>query len=493
MGKSLKKVLSLVLTIVIIVSFLLIPISKAIEISSQNNTKTPIKHVIDIMFENHSFDNLFGIYPNNGSSSQSNIIQSIQRPLNLLDTHNISMLKAVPPGQFNTADPVEGYSAYHLDWNNGKMNGFYNNSGPQSMTYFTAAQMAPEWDLAMQYGLGDMYFSSQLSESNPNRLYNLAGFSPVINDYGPPPYIPLDQSIFYELNKYNVSWAYYVNNTSLGIGTLNYFNGIGKYSSNIQNWSNFFGELANNTLPSVTWLMPVDGGARSYSQGPPDNILKGEMWLLYVVDSVMKSPEWNSTAIFITYDEAGGYYDQVSPPTLDGVQLGVRVPLMVISPFTKENYVSNTVLNHASILAFMDYNWNLPALNRFVADSNIPIDFFYFNKTSSNDYYGRQPLLFSNALGFPVPGSPIIGDSQLGTYSNLSSLFPMKPQLPFNNLPYERSGSSNVTLSNLNSGIFVKDPHQILQFYETNWFLALILVAIGATAFYAGYQRKTRK
>jgi len=146
-----------------------------------SSTATPIKHVIEIMMENHAFDNIFGKYPcDSNSSSNQTLINSLEKPVNLItDTpgnYIMKQLKAVPNGTYSTPDPVEGYSAYHLDWNNGKMNGFYNNSGPQSMTYYTASQVAPLWDLAQQYSLGDSYFASVLSETSPNRLYNMAGF-----------------------------------------------------------------------------------------------------------------------------------------------------------------------------------------------------------------------------------------------------------------------------------------------------------------------------
>ena len=110
--------------------------------------------------------------------------------------------------------------------------------------------------------------------------------------------------------------------------------------------------------------MPVGGGEPDVSQHPPQNVTDGELWLANVVNSVMQSPYWNSTAIFITYDEGGGYDDQVPPPVVDGTQLGFRVPFLVISPYAKEDYVSSTLLNHDSILAFIEYDWGLPALNR---------------------------------------------------------------------------------------------------------------------------------
>ncbi|MCL5788778.1 MAG: alkaline phosphatase family protein [Candidatus Marsarchaeota archaeon] len=418
-------------------------------------TNTPIDHVVIIMMENHSFDNIFGVYPTMNISSPSSLESSIEKPINLLTMSQPPKLKAVPNGTYWTADPTEGYSAYHTDWNKGKMNNFVQGSGTQSMTYFTASQLAGEWDLAEEYGIGDMYFSSYLSETAPNRLMSLAGYTPVDNDVGPPPYIPVNQSIFGELSHFGVSWGYFVKSPSTSAYPLNYFSGMGKYSSHIGSWNAFLSDLQNGQLPSVSWVMPVGGGASGYSQHPSDNVTFGELWMMNLVNKVEESPFWKSTAVFITYDEGGGYYDQVPPPVVDGVQLGFRVPLIVISPYAKEDYVSNTVLNHASLLAFIDYNWHLPALNTFVADSNIPMDFFDFNQTYQGGQVTRAPL--------------VLGPS---------STFPAQPQIPFGELPYARTGSSSVNLAKLGYPIYTPKDSAYTPVYETPPVFAVVAILL---------------
>ncbi|MEM3185922.1 MAG: alkaline phosphatase family protein [Conexivisphaerales archaeon] len=445
---------------------------------SQAQTATPVRHVIIIMMENHSFDNFFGIYPEMSNGSYA---QNISVPDNLIASHHINELAPVPVGTFTTKDPTEGYIAYHKDWNNGSMNGFLYNSGPQSMTYYTSAQLAPEWDLAEQYALADMYFASQLTETAPNRLYSLAGFSTVINDYGPPPYIPFNQSIFGELTKFGISWAYYIKQPSMGIGTLNYFTQIGRYSGHIQSWQDFMTELYNGTLPDVAWLMPVDGGAVGYSQGPPSNILKGELWLLYVVNAIESSPEWNSSVVFITYDEGGGYYDHVPPPVVNGTQLGERVPLIIVSPFAKEDYISNTILTHTSLLAFIDYNWKLPALNPLVANSNIPLDAFDFNLS-------RKPIQFSASQGFPLPNS--ISFSFNASNQSFARLFPMQLQISLQDLPYGRAGISSITLESLGYAVYTKANSSYVPLYETTFFaLTVFFIQLAFIYYYTSKRR----
>ncbi len=176
--------------------------------ASQLSTKTPIKHVIIILLENHSFDNFFGVYPTNGTLN-SPLIDQLTTPNNLLTLGEIpSYLRPVPIGTYYTKDPNEGYIPYHADWNYGKMNGWlWGGSGPPSLYYYTVDQVAPLWDLAEEYGLADNYFTPYLSESAPNHLFLYAAYAPVIDDYGPPPYIPVQESIFAELCQYHVSWG----------------------------------------------------------------------------------------------------------------------------------------------------------------------------------------------------------------------------------------------------------------------------------------------
>lgn len=401
--------------------------------ASQLSTKTPIKHVIIILLENHSFDNFFGVYPTNGTLN-SPLIDQLTTPNNLLTLGEIpSYLRPVPIGTYYTKDPNEGYIPYHADWNYGKMNGWlWGGSGPPSLYYYTVDQVAPLWDLAEEYGLADNYFTPYLSESAPNHLFLYAAYAPVIDDYGPPPYIPVQESIFAELCQYHVSWGYYVDpREPQSLLDIKYFYGINKYSSHIQTWSDFISEVMNGSLPAVSWVLPNPIN----DMGPPNNILYGEAWLLYIINTVEESPIWNSTVIFITWDEFGGYYDHVPPPIINGEPLGVRVPLIVISPYAKEDYVSHTLLTHASLIAFIDYNWGgLPALNEYVLNSDIPLDFFYFNMS-------RRPIIFNESQGFPLI-SNVYSIPNTSNYRDLSSLFPLKPQIPLNELPYSRYASA---------------------------------------------------
>jgi phospholipase C len=470
---------------VLIASLLLTAVLPSAVTAASSATMTPIRHVVIITMENHSFDNIFGAYPSGGTSANAGITSQLTVPENLLTGGELSNLTAVSPGVFSTPNPVEGYTAYHLDWNGGKMNGFRSNSGSQSMTYYTSSQLAIEWDLAEEYAIGDMYFSSALTATMPNRLYGIAGFSPVINDYGPPPYIPFSETIFSELNRYHVSWGYYVYDPSLGTIILDYVYGISAYSSDIRSWTTFLGELQNNTLPAVSYIEPIGLGVTGYSQHPSDNMLAGELWLTLILQKIMYSPEWNSTAVFINYDEGGGFYDNVPPPSVDGQQLGFRVPLILVSPYAKEDYISNTPMNHASLIAFIDYNWNMPPLNEFVSLSDIPLDMFTFY--SSSGTLPRPPINLNFAslqmpvsLHFPISALPS---------SSLSGAFPVKPQFPLSSLPYSRTGSSDFSLGLMHQPLYVAHDTSYVPFFESGSFVAVSVIALSLAAV-AVYYRK---
>ncbi|MCL4337490.1 MAG: alkaline phosphatase family protein [Candidatus Thermoplasmatota archaeon] len=449
-------------------------------------TQTPIKHLVIIMMENHSFDNLFGTY---GRLQNGSMAPNLTVPYNLLVHNSAQNLTAVSNGTFKTGDPYEGYFNYHADWNNGSMNGFLNNSGPNSLRYFTSSQMGLEWYFAHQYSIADMYFSSTLSETLPNRLYSLAGFSPVKADQlTPPPYVPYDQTIFNEMDSYGVSWAYYLKTPVLGNYPLDFISGMSSHLSNIGTWGNFYNSVQNGTLPQVSWISPISGAAYGYSQHPPYNMLAGEIWMFYFIHLIMESRYWSNTAIMVTYDEGGGYYDQVAPPKVDGHQLGFRVPFILISPYAKENYVSNTIMSHTSILGFIDYNWNMPALNPLVSDSNLMLDMFNFNRLYKTGTAIRPPLNFTNGLLNMLPATPVDSLSLANAFTNVSDLYPGKLQYNISTLPYPEQGQGNTSISNLSGNVFVKNNYGFTPWYFNSFITvpsALIAISL---AFYGSFR-----
>jgi hypothetical protein len=262
------------------------------------------------------------------------------------------------------------------------------------------------------------------------------------------------------------------------------------YQSNVFSLSSFCSYLGSVNLPAVSLVFSQH--ANGVDQAPPANVLKGEMWLMYMINAVEESPIWNSTAITITWDDPGGYYDQIAPPVLDGVQSGFRLPLIVVSPFAKEGYISNTVLTHSSILAFVDYNWGLPALNRYVSSMNIPLDFFDFNASYGGNFISRGNLVFSFGADFPLPHQPYFDLPNNPQGMNISDTFPMLPQYSLSSLPYAEHEATNITLASLGSGFFVNENTTIVPFYASSYFLTLIVAANIAVLFWGIRIRKER-
>lgn len=391
-------------------------------------TATPIKQVIVIMQENHSFDNYFGTYPTANGTIGNEVISEIQRvnglPRNLCLPYGSRCLSPYPANADSTENPIEGALTYEQDYNNGRMDGFAANSGPQSMAYFDYRQISAYWDYAEEYGLAENYFASALTTTTPNRLLLLSSDTLVSSNYGPPPYTAYSGTILGQLSSHNITWGYFdylkSYDSPSNVYPINYISGLGQDDLNrVKDISAFFEDLSDGrNLPSVNFVNAI--GSNMFDEHPPSNVTAGEMWTVSVVNAVMCSRYWSSSVIFITYDEGGGYFDHVPPPQVLEIDhgfsrplhgYGQRVPLLVISPYAKENYVSKTLLNHMSLLKFIDYNWNLSPLGANVVNSNNLLDFFNFESIP------RGPIVLGNegpysANVFPIPfqtsnGEPI--------------------------------------------------------------------------------------
>lgn len=316
-------------------------------------------------------------------------------------------------GSRNPMNPVEGQMTYEQDYSeNGT--GFAKNSGPQSMAYFDYRTIPAYWDYAEEYGLGENYFSAVLSMTTPNRLMLLAGDTPVSANYGPSPFLPYNDSLLHQLDMAGVTWGYFDNVTAFGspsnVYPLNYLAGQPQSAaSSIKDLAALSQEIETDTgLPAVAFVNFI--GEPGLSEHPPEDPATGETAVVSLVNQVMRSGYWNSTAIFVTWDEGGGFYDHVVPPREYKVDhgfsspllgFGQRVPLLVISPYAIENHVSNTLLSHLSLLRFIEYNWGISPLNQLVANANLPLDFFNFSQRP------REPIVLSGNSAFSPSSYPI--------------------------------------------------------------------------------------
>jgi phospholipase C len=181
----------------------------------------------------------------------------------------------------------------------------------------------------------------------------------------------------YLLHKANVSWAYYVQQgvqpdcddnpdetaagcapVAQGARTPSIWNPLPSFTDvktdgqlgNIQNLTNFYPAAEKGTLPAVTWIAP----AQPDSDHPPANLATGQAYVTNLINTIMKGPDWDSTAIFLAWDDWGGFYDHVIPPDVDSDGYGLRVPSLVISPYARRGYIDHQVLSFDAYNKFIE-------------------------------------------------------------------------------------------------------------------------------------------
>jgi phospholipase C len=368
------------LALVAVLPLLILPSSSLSAASASSGNNFPIKHIIVIVEENHTFDNYFGTYPGaNGLSG------ALAQPAATNST------RLVKPFMINSTtvvgDPCETWECAHQAYDNGKMDGFVAANGGSNLTmgYFNPKLIPYYWDYASQFVLLDNFYTSIMTNSLPNHLYLIAGQSgglihdsryAVINFTSS----SVHNSTFYfksvvdELDAKHVSWRYYAGDNS----QLNNWNPLPAFTSfkanqsrmdNVVPTRQFSDDVGNGTLPSVSWIMP---STDQESEHPPYNISLGQSDVVSTINEVMQSSYWNSSAIFVTWDDWGGWYDHVPPPQVDAFGYGFRVPCLVISPYARAGIVDHTQSDFTSILKFIETVYSLPPLTaRDAAASNM--------------------------------------------------------------------------------------------------------------------------
>ncbi len=279
---------------------------------------TPIKHVVIIVKENRTFDHMFGTYPRANGTTTGKVSHGTTIPLN----HATDQVPNI----------VHSYGAAVRGIDGGRMDKFDLNAGcagPGYVCYsqYTKADIPRYWAYAQNYVLADNFFTLG------DRL-NAAG---IPWDY----YAPNFNTVGYQ-------WSAYA--------AINHIRNTNQWAAHVKNVTTFTTRSAS--LGAVTWITP----ANNYSEHPSSPVSRGEAWTVTQINSIMNSPDWASTVIFVTWDDFGGFYDHVAPQKFDSLGLGPRVPLLIISPFVTAGQVCHTQGSFDSLLAFVEYNWNLPAL-----------------------------------------------------------------------------------------------------------------------------------
>jgi phospholipase C len=364
----------------------------------------PIDHVLVLMQENRSFDSYFGQLTFEGQPRSSPEPLGASNP-NPVDPDAPPIRVFHQTAYCEVADLNHSWTGTHQEIAGRTMDGFTaanvdpaDPTGSRAMGYYDSHDLPFYYALYSQFAMGDRYFASVPGPTFPNREYLLAGtsFGHIQNDL--PATGLTGPSIFNLLDAAHVSWKIYFSDLPAGF----LFAYVRQHAAgHVVPISQYFVDAAAGQLPQVAFVDPRFSGTRNVEtdEHPPANIQVGEQFVAGVISALFKSPDWTSSALFLTYDEHGGYFDHVAPPravvpddippmlqpgdtqaTFD--RYGVRVPAVVVSPFSRPHFVSRVVHDHTSILRFIEQRFGLPALSRRDAAANPMLEFFDFEHPS---------------------------------------------------------------------------------------------------------------
>ncbi len=385
------------------------------------DTLPQIEHIVVLMEENRSFDHLLGMLGRgNGFKLGSNGLPTETNPY-----RNGELIRAFPdPNPCRTyAQPVQSWYDSHFQYDHGTNQGFARSaSGPAAMGYYTGVTIPFTYGLARTFPIGDNYFCSVMGPTFPNRRYLLAATSSgLIKDDFSAPY-PANGTIMDMLDSYNISWRDYY--SDLPTTDLFLMNTSARKvpAGSVVHISQFYADVKAGTLPAFSIIDPQftqSGNIEGNSEGEGQDIQFGDVFISKVVNALMSGPKWSKTLLVITYDEHGGYFDHVPPPAAvppddippdapkdeqyDGfARYGFRVPAIVVSPYSKADFVSHKVYDHTSILKLVETKWNLPALTARDANANDMLEFLDLSRAT----FATPPVL-------PLPANPALLDSCL--------------------------------------------------------------------------------
>ena len=372
-----------------------------------------IRHVVVIMEENRSFDSFFGTYPRADGIPLRHGVPTVCVPNGV----GQCVKPFLDPNGVDDSGGAHGPLAGKRDVDRGRMDGFVRVTDralirecrrhrhgpacahlrhPNVLSYHDGSQIPNYWAYARNYVLHDHMFEPNWGWSLPAHLWLVSGWSAQCrNPYkastcstnlsttdGPSaplrryPHGPLYgwTDLTYLLHRYKITWASYVEKgapddcltgpiecyTRLkGAGTPGMWDPLADFTDVREDHQSassqvplerFYSAAAHGTLPNVSWVTP--DWADSDHPGAP--IGQGQAWVTRLVNAVMKGPEWKSTAIFLAWDDWGGFYDHVRPPRVDAGGYGLRVPSLVISPYAKRGFVDHQTLSFDAYLKFIE-------------------------------------------------------------------------------------------------------------------------------------------
>jgi phospholipase C len=383
--------------------------------SPASSMRAKIKHVVVIIQENRSVDNLFNGFPG------ADTVQTGKTPEGTVPLEPVDLNFPL--------DPDHSHRAFVREYDGGKVDSWKLPAPPSGVSpdflysYVPRAQVEPYWRMATSYAFADRMFQSNGGPSYPAHLYLIAAQSAftasnpnhvdttnwawgcdspadalvtLIDEtgnekWGTSPCLDIP-TLGDEMDTANVSWRYYAPALGLVGSIWSPFDAI-RHVRYGKDWANVLSpetrvvdDASRADLPAMTWIAPSARNsdhpfprqASSHDLGAVSAF--GPAWVSSIVNAIGKGADWDSTAIFVVWDDWGGWYDHVTPPALDRMGLGFRVPLIVISPYAKRGYVSHVQHEFGSILKFAEEAFGLPSLGQTDARADDLADCFDFTQ-----------------------------------------------------------------------------------------------------------------
>jgi phospholipase C len=363
-----------------------------------------IKHIIFFVQENRSLDSHFGMLgPYRAKFGYGGTFNGMPLNASLPDYSGTANVSPFHWQTICTETLSPAWSETHYAVNNGKMNFFMKTSkstpstiDPQAtraMGYYDETDLPYYYELASQYATSDTWFSPLLSNTVPNRMYLFAGtsFGHIKGDT-PPAGGWTQPTIFRNLATHHISWRYYYQDSSV---MLSYFSDWNTYKGSVYPISQYYIDIQNPaTMPQVMFIERA--GTTGLDEHPNGNVQKGAADAANIVNKFLQSPAYKTSAFILTYDEPGGQYDhvppfaEVAPDTIPPMlktgdrpgnfaSSGLRVPVIVISPWSKPHYVSHVNRDYTAILKFIETRFGLPSLTARDAAQDDMEEFFNFS------------------------------------------------------------------------------------------------------------------
>ncbi len=417
----------------------LVPVPSAPTTHARADDLGKIDHIVFLIKENRSFDSYFGRFPGadgatTGRTSTGEIVPLRQAPDQVapdIDHSPEAAYMAYDGGRMDQFNRIPGATALGVD---------------NADTQLREADIPDYWAYARHFTLDDHFFSTIMGPSFPNHLVTIAAQTGNVNSNpsspnngrwgcdSPPNALSttvnprgqrgLDYPCFDfttladRLNARHIDWRYYAPMQGQSGYIWSAFDAVrhirfgSQWATNVVPWQRFESDVKGGSLAPVTWLVTDT----AHSEHPPASSCLGQDTTVSELNTLMRSPYWKSTAVFLTWDDFGGFYDHVAPPRRDRLGLGPRVPTLVISPYARQGYIDHTPYDFSSLLRFVEQRFNLAPLAERDAQGPDLTNSFDFAAAPSAPYPLRPatcPL---------IPGVDINGNDRGNGRSNVIRL-----------------------------------------------------------------------